>query len=160
MANQSNYPELTYPEVYKLYEIARGIKNDKNYLKYSPYSGPIKDALEQMFQLVEDSPLSPTKSVIEDTADTSLNLEHEIKALYLDTKATLKSEALDDKERASVQRTAAAQLEKLLDMAERSRNLRWFREYETKVVKVLKKVLPAEREAFIKELVESEVDGK
>lgn len=159
MNSQSKYPELTYSEAYKFYAIVQSIKKDPNYLKESPYSETVKNALKEVFQLASyGMPAGPATGSEKASEDIPLDLEREIKELYLATKETLASTALDDKEKAAVQKTAANQLEKLLDMAERSRNIRWFREYENRVVKVLKKVLPAEREEFIRELVESEAD--
>lgn len=63
---------------------------------------------------------------------------------------------MDDKDKASIQRTATAQLEKLLNLAERATNLNQMREFEMKVLKILKKVLPEQRELFLRELAESE----
>lgn len=87
---------------------------------------------------------------------TNLDLKTEIINLYWQTKELLKSNEIDDKDKASIQRTATTQLEKLLTLAERATNLNQMREFESKVLKILKKVLPEQREMFLRELAESE----
>ena len=46
---QKNYPDLTYPEVYKVQTIGINLKSDKDYIENSPYSQPIKDSLNSIF---------------------------------------------------------------------------------------------------------------
>lgn len=156
-ANQissQKYPEITYEMVFKVYSVGIEMRKNNNYLDDSPYSEPVKKSLNLIFP-----PLSVNLGNKDENTDSNfmnLDLETEIKNLYFETKSLLNSNMLDDKDKASVQRTATTQLEKLLSMLEKSINIRHMREFETKVLKVLKKVAPETREHFLDELAKLE----
>jgi hypothetical protein len=155
MAQNNKYPDINYETVFKIYSIGLEIKKNPKYVAESPYSEPIKKSLNLIFP-----PVSINTGESSSKADlptmTNLDLKTEIINLYWQTKELLKSNEIDDKDKASIQRTATTQLEKLLTLAERATNLNQMREFESKVLKILKKVLPEQREMFLRELAESE----
>lgn len=154
MDSQNSYPQITYEMVFNIYSVGVEMRKNSQYLAKSPYSDAVKKSLNLIFP-----PLSVNMGDKENPEGTNfmeLDLETEIKNLYFETKSLLNSNTLDDKDKASVQKTATTQLEKLLSMIEKSINIRHMREFETKVLKVLKKVAPETREQFLEELARLE----
>lgn len=147
MTESSNYPDITYESVFKIYTIKENLKKDKLYLEKSPYSDTIKKSLALILAAV------PEKISTDGPINTSdLDIKTEAEELYRQTKEILNSRELDDKDKASVLKTSTALLEKLLNILERSENIQYMREFETKVLLILKKVAPEKREEFLKEL--------
>ena len=144
---QNKYPSITYESVFALYTIAQNMKQDSTYLENAPYSDTIKKSLSLIFQ--KPTPISTPMGEIR---SEDLDLKQETQYLYRETKALLNTNVLDEKDKAALIKTATAQMEKILSLIERSENVVQIREFETKVLQALKKVLPEKREEFIKEL--------
>ena len=157
MTQQNKYPEITYEQVFALYTINQNMKQDPNYLDNSPYSETIRKSLQLIFQKVERTNILATEIKSED-----LDLKLETQNLYKETKALLHTNVLDEKDKAAIIKTATSQMEKIINLIERSEAISQIREFEAKVMRALKKVLPEERESFIKELerVEGEENDK
>lgn len=151
----ARYPDITYEMVFNVYSAGIEIRKNPRYLDNAPYSEAVKKSLKLIFPPITVN-LCDKNAENSDSDLMNLDLETEIKSLYFETKSLLNSNALDDKDKASVQRTATTQLEKLLTMIEKSINIRHMREFETKVLKVLKKVAPETREQFLEELARLE----
>jgi geranylgeranyl pyrophosphate synthase len=81
-----------------------------------------------------------------------LDLKQETQYLYKETKALLHTNVLDEKDKAAIIKTATSQMEKIINLMERSEAIAHIREFEAKVLRALKKVLPEQSEDFIKEL--------
>ena len=146
MEQQNNYPSITYEQVFNIYTVIQSIRRDKSYLEKSSYSEPIKKAIN----LLANTTNLKTNSGEIDTS--SLDIRKESELLYKQTKLLLNSNELDEKDKASVLKTATTLLEKLLNLIERSENIQYMREFETRVLQIMKKVTPEQREQFIKEL--------
>jgi hypothetical protein len=142
---EQNYPEITYEMVFKIYTVCQNMKADENYLDNSKYAEPIKKALSLMFPAEE-----PVDDALLDTSELDIRKESEI--LYRQTKELLSSNALDEKDKASVLKTSTTLLEKLLNILERSENISKMREFETKVLQAMKKVAPEVRDNFLAEI--------
>jgi hypothetical protein len=146
MEQQNNYPNITYEQVFNIYTIIQNMRKDKAYIEKSPYAEPIKKAIN----LITFTGESKTLDTEIDTSDLDIRKESEI--LYKQTKALLNSHELDEKDKASVLKTATTLLEKLLSLIERSENIQYMREFETRVLQIMKKVTPEQREQFLNEL--------
>lgn len=144
---QNKYPNITYDSVFSLYTIAQNMRQDPAYLENSPYSETIRKSLNLLFQRN-----NVTSADIADISSEDLDLKQETLYLYKETKALLRTNVIDEKDKAAIIKTATAQMEKILNLIERSENIVQIREFEAKVLKVIKKVLPEEREEIIKEL--------
>ena len=149
------YPNIDYKTVFTIYTIGLEMRKNPRYIADSPYSEAIKKSLNLIFPPVSIN-LGGTPKDESTPNMMNLDLETEIKNLYWETKKLLTSNEMDDRDKASIQKTAANQLEKLLTLAERATNLNQMKEFEVKVLKILKKVLPEKREEFVRELVEME----
>ena len=147
-----DYPEITYESVFALYTISQKMKQDKQYLDKAPYSEAIKKSLSLMFGKKENPQAIPQALI--DTSD--LDLKAETNYLYKEAKSLLKSTALDEKDRAAVIKTMTSQMDKLISLVERTENINQIREFETKVLRTIKKVLPEKREEFLAELAKLE----
>ena len=157
MTSNSKYPDISYEALFKIYSIGLEIRKDPNYVAESPYSEPIKKSLNLIFPPVS---INTGNSSTEGMPNMmNLDLKTEITNLYWQTKELLNSHELDDKDKASIQKTATAQLEKLLNLAERATNLNQMREFESRVLRALKKVLPEQRELFLKEIMDDTSDA-
>lgn len=156
MVQNNKYPDINYETVFKIYSIGLEIKKNPKYIAESPYSEAIKKSLNLIFPPISINTGGGSSSGSNLPNMMNLDLKTEITNLYWQTKNLLNSNEMDDKDKASIQRTATAQLEKLLNLAERATNLNQMREFEMKVLKILKKVLPEQRELFLRELAESE----
>lgn len=126
----NNYPEITYPEVYKVQSVQINLKKDPDYIKNSPYSEAVKTALLAMFTRASEAQSRPQK---EDLAD--LDLEEEINLVYTRTKRLMDG-SLETNEELTVLKNATGMLEKLLGMTERAKNLRYIRDLEQKIIKI------------------------
>lgn len=151
MTQNNNYPDLTYEVVFKLYTVGQNMKKSPKYLEEAPYSETVKKALQLIF-----TPQTYNTKPSGDIDTSSLDIRQETEYLYRETKELLRSKILDEKDKAAVIKTATSQMEKLISLIERSENIIQIREFETKVIRAIKKVLPEQREEFIKELTESE----
>lgn len=149
----NDYPIITYDSVFAIYTISQKIKQNKHYLDEAPYSDAIKKSLNLMFAKT-DTPVSTLSVPSFDTAD--LDLKTETSYLYKEAKSLLKSNVLDEKDRAAVIKTMTSQMEKLISLVERTENINQIRDFETKVLKALKNVLPEKREEFLTELARLE----
>lgn len=151
MTQENNYPDLTYEMVFKIYTIGQNLKKSPNYLDEAPYSETVKKSLQLIFA-AKNYPTNPTG-----TLDTSnLDIKQETEYLYRETKELLRSSILDEKDKAAVIKTATSQMEKLINLIERADNIAQIRDFEARVLRALKKVLPETREDFIKELTKME----
>lgn len=146
MEQQNNYPNITYEQVFNIYTVIQNIRRDKAYLEKSPYSEPVKKAISLL------SFSETAKQATGEIDTSSLDIRKESEILYKQTKLLLNSNELDEKDKASVLKTATTLLEKLLNLIERSENIQYMREFETRVLQIMKKVTPEQREQFIKEL--------
>lgn len=129
---EHNYPELTYPEVYKVQTVYIQSKKDASYISNSPYTDAVKASLNAMFNRTSDENNRPQKEDLED-----LDLEEEINLVYTRTKRLMDG-SLETNEELTVLKNATGMLEKLLGMAERAKNLRYIRDLEQKIIKVAK----------------------
>lgn len=145
------YPNITYEAVFMLYTISQNMKQDPTYLENSPYSETIRKSLALLFPK-EKAPVVEVNSLNLDDLDIKVETEY----LYREAKSLLHSNVLDEKDKASVIKTMTAQMEKLITLIERSENINQIREFETRVLQTMKKVLPEKREEFIKELARLE----
>ena len=148
----NNYPEINYESVFALYTISQKMKQNKDYLDKSPYSETVKKSLNLMFASKETPQIIPQPTI--DTSD--IDLKTETGYLYKEAKSLLKSNVLDEKDRAAVIKTMTSQMEKLISLVERTENINQIREFETKVLRTIKKVLPEKREEFLAELAKLE----
>ena len=153
MPMNNNYPIITYESVFAIYTIYQKIKQNKHYLDEAPYSEAIKKSLNLMFMKSENSVPTAVASSL-DVSD--LDLKTETSYLYKEAKSLLKSNVLDEKDRAAVIKTMTSQMEKLISLVERTENINQIRDFEAKVLKTLKKVLPEKREEFLTELAKLE----
>lgn len=149
----NDYPIITYESVFAIYTISQKIKQNKHYLEEAPYSEAIKKSLNLMFAKT-DNPVSALSAPSFNT--TELDLKTETSYLYNEAKSLLKSNVLDEKDRAAVIKTMTSQMEKLISLVERTENINQIRDFEAKVLKTLKNVLPEKREEFLVELAKLE----
>lgn len=156
MEQQTKYVDITYESVFNIYTAIQNIKRDKSYLDKSPYSEPVRKALGLLVGLNESKGSSDSK---ENLTAGDLDIRKESEILYYQTKTLLDSRELDDKDKASILKTATTLLEKLLNILERSENIQHMRDFETRVLQIMKKVTPEQREQFIKELQLGETDN-
>lgn len=155
MTQQNKYPEITYEQVFALYTIDQNMKQDPNYLDNSPYSETIRKSLQLIFKRVEQTRLYSTE-----IESKELDLKQETQSLYRETKALLQTNVLDEKDKAAIIKTATSQMEKIISLIERSESIVQIREFEAKVLRAIKKVLPEQREEFIKELARQEEENE
>ena len=155
MTQQNKYPEITYEQVFALYTIDQNMKQDPNYLDNSPYSETIRKSLQLIFKRVEQTRLYSTE-----IESKELDLRQETQSLYRETKALLQTNVLDEKDKAAIIKTATSQMEKIINLIERSESIVQIREFEAKVLRAIKKVLPEQREEFIKELTRQEEENE
>lgn len=127
---KANYPEISYPEVYKIQTVQIQLKKDPNYIEESPYSEAVKTALSSIFNRNNDNQSRPQKEDLED-----LDLEEEINLVYTRTKRLMDG-SLETSEELTVLKNATGMLEKLLGMTERAKNLRYIRDLEQKIIKI------------------------
>jgi hypothetical protein len=146
----NDYPDIDYATIFKIYTVGQNMRSITGYLNNSPYSEPIKKALGLIFNA--NATNSTTGSVIGELDTSELDIRKESEILYYQTKEILGSNTLDEKDKASVLKTATTLLEKLLNIIERSENISQMREFETKVLMAMKKVTPEIREQFLDEI--------
>ncbi len=148
MEQQNKYPEITYESVFNIYTIIQNNRKEKTYIEKSPYSEPVKKALLLLSNMGE------IKNTTEEVNASDLDIRKESEILYYQTKQLLNSRELDEKDKASVLKTATTLLEKLLNLLERSENIQHMRDFESRVLQIMKKVTPEQREQFLKEIKE------
>lgn len=156
MEQQNKYVDITYESIFNIYTVIQNTRRDKTYIDKSPYSEPVKKALNLLISMGESK--QPTANKV-DFSTNDLDIRKESEILYHQTKALLSSNELDEKDKASVLKTATTLLEKLLNIIERSENIQHMRDFETRVLQIMKKVTPEQREQFIKELQLGETDN-
>jgi hypothetical protein len=128
--DKNQYPDISYPEVYKVQTVFMQHKKDPEYINKSPYSEAVKTSLSSMFERITDT---EERVQAEDLVD--LDLEEETNLVYTRTKQ-LMNKSLATNEELTVLKSAAGLLEKLLGMAERAKNLRYIRDLEQKIIKI------------------------
>lgn len=154
---KNKYPDLTFDNVFQVYSVGQNMKREPNYLEESPYPDMIKRTLKAIYPVDEAVEIVKPTTLI-DIADLDIKTETEF--LYLETKKLLNARSIDEKDRASIIKTATGQMEKLITLIERANNIKYMREFEAKVLNTLKKVLPEKREEFLEELTRlEEKDG-
>lgn len=145
-----NYPEITYPEVYKVQTIGIKLRSDSEYIEKSPYTTPIKDALTAIFfrdskKINKDSEKSSEPISIED-----INIEEETLKLYSQTKELLESDTpLETSERIRIIQTQTNLLEKQLYQYERAKNISYVKNLENAVIKVCKTLDKEKRDEIL-----------
>lgn len=150
---QKNYPDLTYPEVYKVQTIGINLKSDKDYIENSPYSQPIKDSLNHIF--FRNPETSPALQESITSADIeNVNIEDETVKVYLQTRTLLDSGKLETTEKIRVLQTQTNLLEKQLSLQERAKNLRYVKDLENAILKVCK-VLPEDNRLEILQILKN-----
>lgn len=150
---QKNYPDLTYPEVYKVQTIGINLKSDKDYIENSPYSQPIKDSLNHIF--FRNPETSPALQESLTSADIeNVNIEDETVKVYLQTRTLLDSGKLETTEKIRVLQTQTNLLEKQLSLQERAKNLRYVKDLENAILKVCK-VLPEDNRLEILQILKN-----
>lgn len=150
---KNRYPEMTFETLFDVYNVGQMMKKDPKYLEESPYPEMVKKTLKAIFFPAISTPTSTIPTRV-NTAN--LDIKQETEYLYLETKNLLNSRTIDEKDRATIIKTATSQMEKLITLIEKANNLKQLREFETKVLKVLKDVLPEKREEFLEELSRTE----
>lgn len=151
---KNKYPELNFEIVFDIYNIGQAMKRDPAYIEESPYPEMVRKTLKRIFFPTDTGGIQPIRPEIINTAD--LDIKRETEYLYLETKQLLQSKTVDEKDRAAIIKTATSQMEKLITLIEKANDLRNRQEFETKVLKVLKKVLPEKKEEFLEELAHME----
>lgn len=153
----NKYPQnITYESVFAIYTVSQNMKQDKQYLENAPYSEAVKKSLRIMFSQQPSEVISEEKFKPSNIEISELDLKTETSYLYQEAKSLLKSNVLDEKDRAAVIKTMTSQMEKLIALVERAENINQMRDFETRVLKVMKKVLPEKREEFLAELARLE----
>lgn len=136
---QGSYPELTYPEVYKVQTVGIKLKSDRDYIKNSPYSDAIKDSLTSIF-LRESENKSDFEPSIQPEDIKNINIEDETVKVYVQTRTLLDSGKLETTEKIRVLQTQTNLLEKQLSLQERAKNLRYVKDLENVLIKICKKL--------------------
>lgn len=139
---KDNYPDLTYPEVYKVQTIGIKLKTDKDFIKNSPYSDAIKDSLTAIFLRDSENSIDLEASVNPEDIK-NVNIEDETVRVYMQTRTLLDSGKLETTEKIRVLQTQTNLLEKQLSLQERAKNLRYVKDLENALIKVCKS-LPEE----------------
>lgn len=155
----NKYPDISFDEVFTIYNIGQNMRRDPTYLEDSPYSETIRKTIRLIFGQ-EKAPNStaptPTPTQVEAINFADLDVSVETQYLFRETKAILNSNVLDDRDKATVIKTATSQMEKLINLIERAENINRVRDFESKVLRALKNVLPEKKEEFLKELARLE----
>ena len=136
---QGSYPELTYPEVYKVPTVGIKLKSDTDYIKNSPYSDAIKDSLTSIF-LRESENKSDFEPSVRPEDIKNINIEDETVKVYVQTRTLLDSGKLETTEKIRVLQTQTNLLEKQLSLQERAKNLRYVKDLENALIKICKKL--------------------
>lgn len=139
---KDNYPDLTYPEVYKVQTIGIKLKTDRDYIKNSPYSEAIKDSLTAIFLRDSENSIDIEPSISAEDIK-NINIEDETVKVYVQTRTLLDSGKLETTEKIRVLQTQTNLLEKQLSLQERAKNLRYVKDLENALLKVCK-TLPEE----------------
>lgn len=145
-----NYPNLTFENVFDLYNVIQNMRRDPAYLEESPYSDSIRKALKNICIPPGTRPefVMPSDSIQFDNLDIKTETEY----LYAETKMLLKSKLIDEKDRAAIIKTATSQMDKLITLIEKAEDIRNVREFENRVLKAMKKMPQEVREEFIDEI--------
>lgn len=152
MAKTNTYPELTFDVLFDVYNVGQNMRRDPAYLEESPYPEIVKKTLKSIFSNESQQVVTQENSPITAINIADLNIKQETEYLYLETKQLLQSKILDEKDKAAIIKTATGQMEKLITLIEKANDLRQIREFEVKVLKALKKVVPEVREKFLDEI--------
>lgn len=145
-----NYPNLTFENVFDLYNVIQNMRRDPAYLEESPYSDSIRKALKNICIPPGARPefVMPSDNIQFDNLDIKTETEY----LYAETKMLLKSKLIDEKDRASIIKTATSQMDKLITLIEKAEDIRNVREFENRVLRAMKKMPQEVREEFIDEI--------
>lgn len=161
---QNKYPDISFNNVFDIYNIGQNMRRDPGYLEDSPYSETIRKTIRLIFGQEEapinSSPVSRPQPEAINFADLDVSVETQY--LFRETKAILNSNVLDDRDKATVIKTATSQMEKLINLIERAENINRVRDFESKVLRALKNVLPEKKDEFLQELarLEEKEDGR
>ena len=145
---KTNYPDITYPQVFNIQTIFMNFKKDPDYIKNSPYSEAVKTGLESIFRRATEH-----ENRIQRADLVDLNLEEEANLVYSRTKQ-LMDKPLEPNEELSILKNAAVMLEKLLDLTERAKNQRYIRDLEQKILKIAQKMPEESRNELLNMLKE------
>lgn len=148
MTSNKKYPEVNYPEVFAFQTIFMNIKKDPTYIDESPYTEAVKTGLKSMFCRVKDA-----ESKIKKEDLVELDLEEETNLVYTRTKQ-LMDRPLEPNEELAILKNATGMLEKLLAMAERTKNLRYIRDLEQKIIKIARTLPENDRNELLNMLKE------
>ena len=111
----NKYPQnITYESVFAIYTVSQNMKQDKQYLENAPYSEAIKKSLKIIFSQQAPEVVGEEKPKSSNIEISELDLKTETSYLYQEAKSLLKSNVLDEKDRASVIKTMTSQIEKII----------------------------------------------
>lgn len=147
---KNNYPDLDFNTLFEVYNVIQQMRRDPAYLDDSPYSDSIRKALKNIFIPPGERPEIVVQN--EPIVLQNLNIKEETEYLYAETKRLLQSKLIDEKDRASIIKTATSQMEKLITLIEKADDIRNVREFENRVLKVMKKMPQEVREEFLSEI--------
>ena len=146
--NPTKYDPIDYPEVYKIHLVGLALKRDPAYIKNSPYSDLVKKTLTDIFTKTSNVDLS---SGLASETLSELNLETETQFLYEKTKEMMQT-TKDLKDNISLIKNAHDLLSKLLETAEKAKNLRYIKDLEKVVIEVTNELTPEQKAKIIQVL--------
>jgi hypothetical protein len=127
----TNYPELTFKDVYPLLTFMLEVKKDPTLLDKSPYDDAVKNALRELFFRNETNAFSQEKSL------ENMDLEQETIRLYETMKNIELGEVLDAREKIALVKLQASSLKDLLDMMKESKRIKNIRYFEDTIFNIL-----------------------
>lgn len=125
----TNYPELTFKEVYPILTFMLEVKKDPSVLDNSPYEEALKNALRELFF---NSGSSRSDKKLED-----MDLEEETIRLYDSMKNIELGEVLDAREKIALVKLQASSLRDLLEMMKESKRIKNIRYFEDMIFNIL-----------------------
>lgn len=125
----TNYPELTFKEVYPILTFMLEVKKDPSVLDNSPYEDALKNALRELFF---NNGSSRSDKKLED-----MDLEEETIRLYDSMKNIELGEVLDAREKIALVKLQASSLRDLLEMMKESKRIKNIRYFEDMIFNIL-----------------------
>jgi hypothetical protein len=125
----TNYPELTFKEVYPILTFMLEVKKDPSVLDNSPYEEALKNALRELFF---NNGSSRSDKKLED-----MDLEEETIRLYDSMKNIELGEVLDAREKIALVKLQASSLRDLLEMMKESKRIKNIRYFEDMIFNIL-----------------------
>lgn len=125
----TNYPELTFKEVYPILSFMLEVKKDPSVLDNSPYEDALKNALRELFF---NNGGNRNDKKLED-----MDLEEETIRLYDSMKNIELGEVLDAREKIALVKLQASSLRDLLEMMKESKRIKNIRYFEDMIFNIL-----------------------